>query len=144
VLYYYLRHPWLSCILHEGLWCPTLRPLPTEDVIEAVTANPFVTAVVRRAGRGETIGLQSPDRPLGAKVPSTMTTFGETLPHLLIANPSPGQSRRHCPPEANPSSEKQLLKMDALIVNRKTCIEGMVDLMEVATILNGAQLSFYS
>jgi hypothetical protein len=157
-----LPPPWLSCILHEGLLSLTPHPRPTEGVTEAVTAidgmktdsdgtavvnvtaSPFVTVIVRRAGHGESIGPQSPDLPLGAKVPSTMTTFEETLPHLPIANLSLGQSSRHCPPERSPSGEIQLLKMDTLIVNRKTCIEGMAGLMEVATILNGAQFPFYS
>lgn len=146
-LYYYLRHPWLSCILHEGLLYLTPLPRLTEDVTEAATViggtktDNDGTAVVRRAGHGETIGPQS---PLGAKVPSTMTTFGETLPHLPIPNLGPAQSRRHCPPEANPSGERQLLKMDTLIVNKKTCTEGMAGSMEAATILNGAQLPFHN
>jgi len=111
--------PWLSCILHEGPLSLTPHPRPTEDVTEAMTAIErtktdngasavvavFVTAVVGRAGHGENIflpsGLQSPDLPLGAKVQSTTTMFGETLPHLQIANlmtPDLGQSRRHYHP----------------------------------------------
>lgn len=138
--------PWLLCILHEGLLYLAPHPRLTEDVTEAVTAIDGTrtdnggTAVVTMTA-GETIGLQSPDLPLVAKVPSTMTTFGETLPHLRSANLSLGQS---CPPEANPNGVRRLLKLVTRIVNKKTCIEGMAGLMEVVTILNGVQLPFFS
>jgi len=110
----------------------------------SVTAAVAMVTVLRRPGLSETIvlpfGLRSPGLPLGAKVPSTMTTFGETLPRLWTANlttPGLGQSRRHYLPEASPGGQRQLPKMVSLGVNRKTCIEGMAGSTEVATTLNG-------
>lgn len=107
-----------------------------------VTAVVAMATVLRRPGLSETIalpfGLQAPGLPLGVKVPSTLTTSDEILPHLSTVNlmtSSLGQFRRHYPPEASPGGQRRLPKTG---VNKKTCIEGMAGSREVATILNGA------
>jgi len=121
----------------------------TDTVVLAVNERPPVTAVVatvtvaKRPRLGETVvlpfRLQLIGLPLDVKAPSTMTTPGEVLPHLLTAIlKTPGLGH---PLEAN-AGQRQQPKMVTLGANRKTCIEGMVDMMEVETTLSGTRHPF--
>jgi len=116
-------------------------------VTMAVERGMLKTATKEECGLSEMVALpfalQVP--PMGARVPATMTTLApvKILPHLptpTLVSRGPSLLPRRYPMMADLRRQTHCPKIVTLGDSRRTCIGGMVGLMEGVTILNGKSL----